>query len=178
MFNRTKALKLVAKMPNIIETGTQFLNKWIAIIAEVALAIMMLITVGDVVGRYFFNKPIKGTYEIVGLLLVCASTLGWGYCQMMKRHINISFLTDLFPVKAQAILTILAYLIGLVGFSVISWQVFLLAESYLVLPTGDTTLTLGIPLAPFMFILSISAGLMSLTLLIDLIHSIMEVNNR
>jgi TRAP-type transport system small permease protein len=161
-----------AKLDRKIETGIQSLTKAAAIAAEIALAAMMLLTVADVFGRYFLNKPIIGAYEIVGLLLVCAGTWGWAYCQKEKRHISISFLTERLPSSAQKFLSSIGYLIGFVGFSIICWRVFLLAEKYISLAKGGTTMTLGIPFYPFLFILSIGAGLMALILLVDFIRSI------
>ncbi len=161
-----------AKLARKIESGVHSLTKAAAIAAEIALAAMMLLTVADVFGRYFLNKPIIGAYEIVGLLLVCAGTWGWAYCQKEKRHISISFVTERFPQRARDILSCVAYFIGLVGFSIICWRVFLLAENYIALAKGGTTMTLGIPFYPFLFILSIGAGLTALILLIDFIRSI------
>jgi energy-coupling factor transporter transmembrane protein EcfT len=63
-----------AKLPVRIEAGLQGVSRVMAIIAAIILAIMMLLTVADVIGRYFFSSPIKGTWEVVGLLLVFAGT--------------------------------------------------------------------------------------------------------
>jgi TRAP-type transport system small permease protein len=160
------------KVTRKIEFGVHLIAKAAAIIAEIALAAMMLLTVADVFGRYFLNKPIIGSYEIVGLLLICAGTWGWAYCQLEKRHISISFVTERFSLRARSVLSCLAYFIGFVGFSIICWRVFLLAEKYISLAKGGTTMTLGIPFYPFLFVLSIGAGLMALILMVDFIRSI------
>ena len=57
----------LTKLPSRTEAGLQRVSKVTAIIAAVVLAVMMLLTIADVAGRYFFNSPIKGTWEIVGL---------------------------------------------------------------------------------------------------------------
>ncbi len=158
-----------------IKSGTYSINKFAAVIAEVALAAMMLITVGDVIGRYFFNSPIKGTFEIVGLLLVCAGTWGWGYCQIRKGHISVSILTDRFPLKARTFLKYVAYIFGLVVFSLLCWQTLLLAWKYLFLPQGGVTSTLAIPYFPFILALAISSGLMALTLLIEFVIELVQL---
>lgn len=163
------------KIARKIEAGAHSANRLAAYVAQVALVAMMLLTVADVCGRYFLNKPIVGTFEIVGFLLVCASTWGWGYCQMEKRHISISFLTERFPKGAQDILSIAGYFIGLVGFSIMCWQAFILAKNYIYLAQSGTTMTLGIPFYPFLFVLAIGAGLIALILLIDFIRSIIKV---
>ena len=53
-----------------IEKFIHSVSKYMAIVAAVVLGVMMLLTTADVTGRYFFNAPINGTWEIVGLLLI------------------------------------------------------------------------------------------------------------
>ena len=168
-------VNLFIKSIKRIESGAYIATRVASIVAEVALCAIVLLTVADVIGRYFFNNPITGTYELVGLLLVCAGTWGWGYCQLKKKHISVSIITDHLHSGAKAILLIFGYFIGLVGFSLLCWQLFLLAWRYVFMARGGLTLTLGIPFCPFMFMLTIAAGLIALTLLIDLVKSVAKV---
>ena len=157
------------------EAGISSAAKAAAIVASIVLAVMMLLTVCDVVGRYCFNRPITGTWELVGLFLVCAGTWGWGYGQMKKGHISVNIILQRLSRRAQTILRGIAYLIGFAGFSLICWQMFLLAKKYFLLQQGNVTLTLELPFAPFMLMASISAGLMALVLIVDIMHSLAEV---
>lgn len=161
------------KLPLKIEAVLQSLSKVMAIIAAVVLAGMMLLTVGDVVGRYFFSSPIKGTWELVGLLLVVAGTWGLGYCQVKKAHISVTVLLDRFPPRVRAIFNLAASIVGVAGFSLICWRMFLQAQKYFLMPRGNTTDTLNIQYSPFMLALSIGAGLMALMLIVDLIRTFM-----
>jgi len=163
------------KVPLKAESGIYSINRVAAVIAAIVLAGMMLLTVGDVVGRYFFNSPIKGTWELVGLFLICAGTWGLGYCQMEKSHISISIILERFPKRVRALFRSFTYLVGLLGFGIICWRVFLLSLKYFTMPRGNVTDTLEVPYAPFMLALSIGTGLMVLILLIDLIRSLTEV---
>jgi TRAP-type C4-dicarboxylate transport system permease small subunit len=163
------------KLASLTEAGMQPANKIMAMIAASVLLAMMLLTVADVFGRYFFNSPIRGTWEIIGLLLVCAGTWGLGYCQLQKAHISIDVLVRRFSQRVKAAIYSLAYLIGLIGFSVICWRVFLLAKRYFFLTRGNATETLHIPYYPFMLIMAIGAGMLALVLLIDLRRSLTEV---
>lgn len=165
----------LTKLPSRTETGLQRVSKVTAIIAAIVLAIMMLLTVADVCGRYFFNSPIKGTWEIIGLLLVCAGTWGLGYCQMQKSHISVTVLIERFSRRGQAIIRSLAYLVGLAGFSLLCWRMFLMAMRYLTTMKGYVTDTLEIPYPPFMLMMSVGAGIMALILIVDLVHSFIEV---
>jgi TRAP-type C4-dicarboxylate transport system permease small subunit len=162
------------KLPANISAVLQWISKGMGVVAAAVLVAMMLLTVADVIGRYFFSRPIKGTWELVGLLLVCAGTWGLGYCQMEKAHISITIMYDLFSRRVRALMSTLACLIGLGGFSLICWQTFVLAKRYFLLPRGNETDTLGLPYSPFILLLSIGAGMMVLILIVDVVRYISE----
>ena len=145
-----------------------------AVIAAFVLGIMMLLTVADVSGRYFFNSPINGAWEMIGLLLVCGGTWGLAYCQMEKAHISVNVLLLLFPSRLQALVRSLAYLLGLAGFTLICWRALLLTTKYMT-ERGHITDTLRIPYYPFTIMMAIGTGVLALILLIDLVNSLAEV---
>jgi TRAP-type C4-dicarboxylate transport system permease small subunit len=153
-------------------------NRVMVYIAAFALTGMMLITVADVVGRYFFNRPIRGAYELVGFLLVWAGSWGMGYCQIKRGHIRVDFLAQRMSQKSQAILTVLANLLGFIAFSLLTWRVILLVHYYLSLPKGNATDTLGIPIFPFVIMLATGLGMLALVLFFDLINSFIEVKRK
>jgi TRAP-type C4-dicarboxylate transport system permease small subunit len=163
------------KLPLKTEAGLYSISRVAAIIAAFVLAAMMMLTVADVCGRYFFDRPIKGTWELIGLFLVCAGTWGLGYCQMQKAHISINIILQRFSRRGQAMMLSFTYLVGLAAFSLLCWRMFLLAVRYSTTMKGYVTDTLEIPYPPFMFALSIGAGIMVLILIVDLIHSLVSV---
>ncbi|MBW1791692.1 MAG: TRAP transporter large permease subunit [Deltaproteobacteria bacterium] len=154
-----------------VQGGLYSVSHVMAVIAAVVLGIMMLLTTSDVVGRYFFNYPIKGTYELIGLMLICAATWGLAYCQIYRGHIRITVLFDRFSPRLQAGLDTLAYLMGLGAFSLICWRMLAMAKEYILLGDTGTTETLGIPYFPFMLMLAIGVGMLCLILVMDLFQS-------
>jgi TRAP-type C4-dicarboxylate transport system permease small subunit len=160
------------------ESGLLWTNRIMVYIASAALFGMMMLTVVDVTGRYFFNSPIRGVYELVGFTLVCTGGWGMGYSQIKKGHIRVDFLLKRFSERAQAVLNILANLVGLVAFSLLFWRVILLADYFLSLKKGNATDTLHIPIAPFVILLAAGLGVLALDLLFDLIHSILEAKRQ
>jgi TRAP-type C4-dicarboxylate transport system permease small subunit len=165
---------IIYRFPKRISAALHLISIYLSIIAAITLAAMMLLSVADVIGRYFFSKPITGTYEIVGLLLIFAGTWGFASCQIRKGHISVTIVKDLLPHKIQAGITAIANAIGLIGFSIISWQTFLLGKINFI-TKGNVSETLGIPYAPFIWALSISSGLMAIMLLVQIVQSILEV---
>ena len=141
------------------------------------LAAMVLLTTVNVAGRYIFSAPIYGTYEIIGLLLVCLTAAGLSYCQLEKGHIRVSIITSRLSKRSQAIFDSLAYLIGVGGISLICYYSFLRAKKYLFLTRGEVTELLGIHFFPFMFILFLGFALFALLLLLHLMQSIKRISN-
>lgn len=166
------------RLPAKTTAGLQWISRAMGVVAAAVLAVMMLLTVADVIGRYFFSRPIKGTWELVGLLLACAGTWGLAYCQIEKAHISITIVYDLFSQRVRAVMSAFGCLIGLGGFSFISWQTFVLAKRYFLQPRMDETDTLGLPFSPFILLLSIGAGMMALMLIVDVVRYIAEVTRK
>lgn len=165
----------LSKLTSQVEGGLGSVSRVMAMVAAYALSLMMLLTVADVIGRYFFNRPIKGTYELVGLTLVCAATWGLAYCQIQRGHIRVMLLVEHFPPRVQTVLNSLAYLLGLGGLSVICWRTLLLTKTYISLAGAGVTVNLHVPFWPFMLMLAIGAGMFSVIFLIDLLHSLAKV---
>jgi TRAP-type C4-dicarboxylate transport system permease small subunit len=167
-----------ANLVNLARRTESVLNltsKVAAYIASFVLGAMTLLTTADVIGRYFFSKPIPGTWELVGLLLVFAGTWGWGYCQKEKMHVSVTVITDHFPRMVKLIFGIVTYLLGLAAFSLMCWRMWVKTINYFSMGSRGLTQTLEIPFYPFMLALAISAGIMALILLIDLLHYLAEV---
>ena len=174
-------MRLKDKLIRAASRGESWLpstNRVMVYIAAFALTGMMLLTVADVVGRYFFNRPIRGAYELVGFLLVWAGSWGMGYCQIKRGHIRVDFLAQRLSRKSRAILTVLANLLGFIAFTLLSWRVILLVNYYISLPKGNATDTLGIPIFPFVIMLAMGVGMLALVLLFDLVHSFTEVKRK
>lgn len=167
----------ITKIASRLESGVITTNKIMAYAAGVALTAMMLLTVADVIGRYVFSKPIRGTYELVGFLLVGAGSLGLGYCQVKKGHIRVDFLLQYFPKSIHNVVAIIAHFLGFIAFSLLCWRCALFAKYYLS-ATGNATDTLGIPLFPFVVVLAVGTGMLALVLLFDLIHLLTKVKSK
>lgn len=166
------------KKASRIESGVHTTNKIMAYVASVALFGMMMITVADVCGRYIFNKPIKGTWELVGFMLVAAGSWGLGYCQVKKGHIRVDFILQRFPEKVREIITTLANFLGFAAFTLLCWRCVVYTQYYLSITRGNATDTLHIPIFPFVLILAIGTGMLALVLLFDFMHSLTKVRRK
>ncbi len=83
---------------------------WIAVIAT---AIMMLMTSGDAIMRYAFNKPFVGAYEVTEkYLMVAAIFMGFPYAYRGGAFIRVTFLVDMMPAALKVACNWIAYLVS------------------------------------------------------------------
>jgi TRAP-type C4-dicarboxylate transport system permease small subunit len=143
---------------------------WVAAAGIVAL---MALTFTDVFLRYFFRSPVRGTYEVSGLIGLVIISFALGQTQIRKSHISVDFLTLLLPRKVRTVLASLVWLISLCLSLFISWRSGVYAFS--LYQVGETTQTEKISLAPFEYIVAAGFGVLCLVFLVDLINSLSEL---
>ena len=115
--------------------------------AVVATAVMMLLTSADAIGRYVFNAPIMGAYELTEkYLMVAAIFLGLSFTVREGIFIRVTFLVDRLPLSLRRTLEFFSHLITIVFCLFI---VYASGGQALRALSDDTTLsTVPVPIAP------------------------------
>jgi len=70
-------------------------------LAGLSIVLMMCMTVADAGGRYLFNHPVTGAYEITENFLMTVAFLGVYYAYRQGAHIRLTFLMDHVPHKIE-----------------------------------------------------------------------------
>ncbi len=138
--------------------------------AAAALVGMMLLTCADVVMRRSFNHPIPGTYEIVGLLGALLISFALAYTTAQKGHIAVEFLVQRLSKKIQRVIDAVNQLLGIMLFVILSWQSVLYAMD--LKESGEVSMTVQMPIHPFVFGIAIGCALVSLVLALDFYKSL------
>lgn len=128
---------------------------------------LMLLTVADVFGRSFFNKPIPGSFELSEYMLAVIVLLGAGYTQQVKGHVGVDFLTRRLPDRLQAVLRALTTAAALAIVGLLIWQGFLDASQ-----ERAVSDQLRIPQWPFKMLVAVGGAVLWLELLMDLIAAL------
>jgi TRAP-type transport system small permease protein len=153
-------------------------------IGATALAIMMFLTVFDVLGRFIggfewvhnitsFFKPITGTTEITEFLMSILVVFGLGYMALHKGHIRVDLILQYTSKKMNQWIDVYTYFLSSALYILITWQCWYNVTSKY--ESGLTSATLLIPLYPFIFITMIGSGVLALVLFRDFLKSIDEV---
>ncbi len=143
---------------------SQVLNKLsdvLKLIGAVALTAMMMLTVVDVIGR-FFKSPIFGSVELVGFLATIVVAAALPYTYKMDGHVGVEILVRLLPDKTQIWIDIFTRVLTLVLFFLITWQMFLYAED--IQHTGEVSMNLQFPIYYIVYLLSFALLLFTVTI--------------
>lgn len=120
--------------------------------AGVLLLAMMLLTFADVLGRYLFNAPIRGAFELTELALLALVFAGLPLVSTADEHVTMDFVDKLLPPAARTLLKRLVHLVCAAAILGLGWLVWLKAGK--VAEYGDTTDVLRVPVAPFVWFMA------------------------
>ncbi len=149
---------------------TEKISKLLDVIAYTALTAIMLLTVTDVILRRFFNSPIIGTYEIVGMLGAIVLGFGLPLSSWLRSLIYVDFIVKKFPPKGQNIINIITRLVVIVVFLTIGYYMFQYATELMV--SREVSMTRRIPFYPIAYGLGISSFVQCLVHVVDIIKII------
>ena len=102
---------------------------------------MMLVTVADVLLRAVASKPIRGTFEIVELLLACSFFLALPASFLRDEHIVVDII-DVAAPRRVALLKRIALGLAVVLLAAMAWQGWIAARDAVAF--NDVTSDLGL----------------------------------
>lgn len=142
-----------------------WLFRALSVAAGVMVAIMMVVTTVDVVGRYFFSRPLFAAFEITEILMALLIFAGLPLATMARENIVVSILSDNFPEGLREIqIRVFEAICGLVCLAM-AWRVWLYGER--LWRTRDRTLELQIPLGLLAQVIAVLVLLTGLAFLIS-----------
>ena len=120
--------------------------------SAVVLFSMMLVTAVDVAGRYLFNKPLPGGFEVTEMMLAALIYCGLPLVSARREHIVIDTFESMMPKWLTRALDVAAEAICAVTLAGLGWLIFQRAAR--VAEYGDTTNVLKLPLAPVVYLMA------------------------
>lgn len=120
----------------------ELVSKLCGLVSAGFITAMMLLTVADVTLRAFFNIPLRGTYELIELLLAGTFFFALPAVFLRDEHIVVDVIDPIAP-RAVPFLKRFAELIAVVLLSLMAWQGWLAAQDTVAF--GDVTADLALP---------------------------------
>lgn len=138
-----------------------------ALIAGVALLLLMGFTVLDVVMRYFFNAPFRGSLEATEFAMAVIVFLGLAYCGWAGGHIGVDLLEKLLEKPSMRFVPVIVNLAGAILFAVIAVEVV----SETLYAWSQVSNMLRMPHWPFRLVVAFGSGLYAIVLLIHAVQA-------
>jgi len=143
-----------------------------ALISTGTLAVMTMVLVANVVGRYFFDHPVAGTKELTELAMVCIVFLTLAWCAVERAHISVGVVVERFSPRVQAIVDSITYLAGLGVCIIVVWQTIL--KAIVVQERGLVTFIHNVPYFPFYWVIAAGFIILCLVMVGQLIQHLVK----
>ncbi|CUB04136.1 TRAP transporter small permease [Marinomonas fungiae] len=152
------------------------LAKWLTFTLEVISSLilmgLMLLTCGDVIGRYLFNNSINGTTELtelaLGIIIFCQIPV----VTIASAHVVVDILDRLLPSIFLRLSGVISNLIVGAGFYYLAGRIWFMAERSL--RRGVFTEFLQIPVAYFIQFISVMMYLSAAVLVIVAVRNLFK----
>lgn len=137
------------KIPIWSSWPSRILSLWLAF----SMFSMMALIFVDVIGRYVFNSPVLGAYEVIQYLMASVIFSGVPIVTANRQHITVGVLDPVLGDRSRWALELLGLVFSLVVVAFIAYRLWLQGES--LRRVDYITLVLKIPLAPVAYYASI-----------------------
>jgi TRAP-type C4-dicarboxylate transport system permease small subunit len=159
-----------------IAKGVGAINSALRYVCMSLLFFMMGLGTCDVLGRYLFNKPILGTYEIFEILLPAIVLLGLGYTQGDNAHVRVEIFVSRLPSRKQTILSFVTNGLALLISVLILWRGWVLTIAYWRM--GRTIPTIEVPMFLPQLLVPLGALMLILVLIVQMLQYIVQLSKR
>ena len=129
------------------------------------LAIMMMVIIVDVTGRYVFNTPLDGSLDLSIVLLVLAVSCAIGYGGRTGAHVTADMVTTVVGPQFEWVSGLCIKTLAAGITAIWSWRLFVTGTTAGRL--GESTQLLNIPFEPIYKALSIGVGLYAAVLIVE-----------
>lgn len=137
---------------------------------------MMLLTVADVVMRYFFRKPILGTFELTEFLMAVVVSFAIAYAAATDGLIKVTLFTERMPIRVQAILNSITGVPGIALFVFLTWRSFTFIG--LQYDEGIYSPILSISRFPFAAVVAVGLVFLTLALISDWLNNLAKAGKK
>ena len=148
------------------------LSGLLKLIGGTALTAMMLLTVVDVVGR-FFKHPVFGSVELVGFLAVIVAAAALPHTYKMNAHVGVEIFVRLLPPKARLWMDVFTRTLTLGLFAVVAWQMFVYAAE--LKETGEVSMNLEFPIHYIVYLLALALSVFSITIVQSIYGTLKQI---
>ena len=150
-----------------VSDGLGRISAALAYVGACSLFGIMCLTTADVAGRYLFNSPITGVFELTEFMVLILIFSFLAYTQSGGGHVSVNLLVSCFPKKAQRYIALFNHSLCLILMGLITYMGFRRALE--LLEFREASPNLGVPIYPFVFFLVLGCLVMCIEYIRDLL---------
>lgn len=151
-----------------------WLRTLVVTVSGIGLLALMFVMAGDVLGRYLFNRPIPGAYELVEYLMAIIVPFSIAYSAAQKCHVGVDILVEKLPRRSRAVVDIITELTTIVLVGILIWQGWLGFFEAQSSTSSIRSAVLQIPNAPFLLAVPLGFMAFAVFMLVHIIATIRE----
>lgn len=162
-------MKFIEKFKNVISA----ISRYTGYLSYLCFALIILLTVVDVVLRKTIDKPIVGGYEIITYLLLVGVFASFAYCQVLRGHIQVTMILRLLPKRAVFIIYSITSALTAVIMSFVAYAAA--QQAIYVMEKGFRSDTLHFVTYPFIWLECICMVVFALACILDTVQSVYAI---
>lgn len=132
-------------------------------LSAVPVGLIVVLTFADVLGRYLFASPVKGSVEIIEFAMAMVIFTALPLVTRQRGHVTVSLIDNMVKGLGRKVKLVVCDAISAVALGLLTWRLYLQGKDDL--ESGSATIVLGMPHAPLSFTLTFFAGLTTLLML-------------
>lgn len=132
-------------------------------LSAVPVALIVVLTFADVLGRYLLASPVKGSVEIIEFAMAMVIFTALPLVTRQRGHVTVSLIDNLVKGLGRKVKLVLCDAVSAAALGLLTWRLYLQGKDNL--ESGSATIVLGMPHAPLSFTLTFFAGLSTLLML-------------
>lgn len=162
-------MKFIEKFKKVVDT----ISRYTGYLSYICFALIILLTVVDVVLRKTVDKPIVGSYEIITYLLLVGVFSSFAYCQTLRGHIQVTMILRLLPKRAVFIIYSIASALTAIIMCFVAYAAA--QQAMYIMEKGFRSDTLHFVTHPFIWIECICMVVFALACILDTVQSVYAI---
>ncbi len=158
-----------------VERLVDHLTRALLVLAAILAFLLCFLVTADVIGRVAFNRPVKGTTEIVSLTIVIVCYLQAGFAIRSGGMLRVDMFVNRGGPRTQAVFAAISALAGLLFFGLICWASFEVAAHAWTSNEFEGEGALRVPVWPARFVLILGTFIAALSYLLLLLRAGMNI---
>lgn len=142
------------------------------LLAGLVLAFTAGLIVANILGRVVLNRPILGTYELVGYLTATVVALALARCALENSHIAISFFTDRLSIRLQRAISVFVDLPVIIFLFFAAYNLFVYGSR--IAASGEVAPTTKIIFYPFIYLAAFGFFILALAVVLKFLQLFKE----